>query len=258
MNESIALLEDYFPNRINGNFLDTGAHGGTPSYSHSWLFEVEKGWRGLLVEPSCTYCDLVRNRPRAHTVKAALCRPVGSRQTFRVPCDSELGRIQMTRSGIVQNLSAMAKFAMWAAGSYDYPVECASVETLLLAANIKTVDLWTLDVEGVEADVLRSLTGRVAFHVIMVETMPTLPQHAVRRNRTTAAMRWLGMTLDKTSGYDDFWVNTSFVPSAHVDAWEPQHLPPHCPTECMRGSRYSKVCANFQREKDRHNKMRRK
>ena len=126
-------------------------------------------------------------------------------------------------------------------------VTCASVESMLLEAKIISVDLWVLDIEGAEADALSSLQGKVAFHVIMVETMPGLKTHAKRRTRTTAAMIKLGMTLNLTYGYDDFWVNMSYVPSAKPYDTPPGpalHHPPHCPLECASGKKYDQDCAD--------------
>jgi len=237
--------------RRQGTFMEMGAlNGGVmqrggkvfPS-SHTLYFEKEFDWRGVLVEPTCMYCQVLQNRPLAATFQNAACAPIGDVKSFAVSCPSfsDAGWAAAARSGLTTTISDKGGFALWAAGQYTMNVTCTSVEGMLLEAGIQSVDLFVLDVEGAEAEVLRSLRGLVSFHVIMVETVPGWQKGdaLVRKNkgRSARVKEWMvaaGMKLAHTTEMDEVWVNESFVPEvAPARKVVPSvRRPATCPEEC--------------------------
>ena len=84
----------------NGTFVEMGAFNGV-TFSNTLFFERELGWRGLLVEPSEYYEDLVRVRGANASVKLSyygnLSDP-GSRRSWRSPTSSLCASIPPQRT----------------------------------------------------------------------------------------------------------------------------------------------------------------
>jgi hypothetical protein len=68
-------IENFFRNHVSGGLiLESGALDGK-MFSTSWAFEKVLGWRAIHIEANPhTYSDLVKNRPEALNINAALCR----------------------------------------------------------------------------------------------------------------------------------------------------------------------------------------
>jgi hypothetical protein len=71
-------LDLFFSGVRGGLILESGALDGV-MFSTSWLFERALGWRAIHVEASASnYAHLVRNRPGALNIHAALCKEPAS------------------------------------------------------------------------------------------------------------------------------------------------------------------------------------
>ena len=69
------LFENYFPNKLNGTFIECGAFDGITE-SCCKFFEEFRGWRGINVEPVPYLFELLcDNRPLSTNVNAALTDP---------------------------------------------------------------------------------------------------------------------------------------------------------------------------------------
>ena len=71
--EDLYAENTFFPHKLNGVYLETGALGGT-DVSNSLYFNQRFGWKGVLSEPSpLKYAELVLNRPGDICINAAVC-----------------------------------------------------------------------------------------------------------------------------------------------------------------------------------------
>ena len=52
-------------------------------------------------------------------------------------------------------------------------VPCTSMKTLTRKYNVSRIDFWSLDVEGVELDVLKGMDWTVPIYVILIESVTT-------------------------------------------------------------------------------------
>ena len=66
-----AMLFKKYLNYKNGFFIELGAMDGV-IYSNSKFFEDNLNWRGILIEPTKQYDDLIKNRPNAFNYNYAI------------------------------------------------------------------------------------------------------------------------------------------------------------------------------------------
>ena len=135
------LVWEYFGARTNGFFLEAGANHPTKC-SQTWLFELH-GWKGILVEPIAKNCELLRrHRPGSRVFQCALGAPEQrGRVKFNVAADND------GLSGLVVNDGVTVERVE--------EVELRTLDEVLAEAGNPKLDLVSLDVEGLELQVLR-------------------------------------------------------------------------------------------------------
>ncbi len=157
-----------------GFFVEAGANDGVRQSNTYWL-ERYRGWRGILIEPVPELArECRKNRPNATVVEAALVERAGSADTIEM----RFAGLMSTASGAFGARGATE--AHVAAGlqmeklktTYAVKVPARTLTQVLQAANLqREIHLLSLDVEGMEAAVLRGLDlDRFAPRMICVET----------------------------------------------------------------------------------------
>ena len=170
-----------------GFFVEAGASDGV-SQSNTYFLERFRGWRGVLVEgiPELA-AQCKKNRPRAAVVQAALvesARPydtvemhyAGLMSTVAGAMDQAGGTEAHIRRGLeVQNLKA----------TYTVIVPALTLTDVILQhPPAGEIDLLSLDVEGMEAAVLRGLDfSRFAPRFLCVEVRDVAEIRAVLGDR---------------------------------------------------------------------------
>jgi len=151
-----------------GFFLEAGAHEFETN-SDSLYWEVEHGWQGLLVEP----------HPLSFSFGVTKCRKASALQS----CLSTLSKpatLLFDPAGSVRN--ATSREAM--SGLVPKPVaategeevtafemQCMPLYTILLAMGNPTVHYFSLDIEGAEFPILKTIPwDKVDIRVLSVET----------------------------------------------------------------------------------------
>ena len=174
-------LNAFFADRRGGLILETGALDGL-TYSVSWLFERALGWRAVHVEASeNNYAALLRNRPAALNIHAALCREPAS-----VHLVAQSGDKQAV-GGIFEFMAEGFRNRIWPGVGVDAlpAVACLPLAPLLALFGITHVDFWVLDVEGAELEVLRATDfSKVSFGAIVIET----DGHAADKDREVVTL----------------------------------------------------------------------
>lgn len=139
-----------------GFFVEAGAYNGE-ELSNTLYLERQLGWRGLLVEPDPWNFWALRKRGRkAYSVQACLSPSAFPREVTFKQSDT-MGHIVGAADGGGRQ------------GIYTR-VKCFPLYSLLLALNVTHVDLLSLDVEGAELQVLRTVPWqKVTILVVCVE-----------------------------------------------------------------------------------------
>ena len=135
-----------------GRYIDIGANHPT-EFSISWPF-YQLGWRGITVEPVAAFAAMHRQvRPEDLMVEAAIsATPNRSVILHEIP-DTGL-------STLVDHIRDVHEQAGWKAN--EVPVEARSLNDVLTDAGWDGADIhfMTVDTEGAELDVLRSIDLR--------------------------------------------------------------------------------------------------
>jgi FkbM family methyltransferase len=152
------LVLRFFGGKRTGNFVDVGAND-PEIMSQSWTLE-QLGWRGILVEPLPKFAERLRRaRPNSRVIQAA-CGPTGHPPTV------ELHEAECSmHSGLVRN--ALDETERYVA---RHIVPMVSLDEILSAEDNPPIDFVSIDVEGMELDVLRGFDlARHAPALLLVE-----------------------------------------------------------------------------------------
>ena len=147
------FVDSLLKGRTGGFFVECGASTGE-ELSNTLFFERERGWSGLLIEANPIFFqELLRKHRKAYLINACLS---GANTTTRVNFypGSWYGGLNPTEHT-------------------DQPpitVQCFPLYSILLAINQTRVDYLSLDVEGSELGILRTIPFRALYiDVIGVE-----------------------------------------------------------------------------------------
>ena len=149
-------------NRTNGYFVECGASDGV-TYSNSLYFEASKQWTGLLIEANRgMFQNLIKTERNVHAYHGCLS-PNTYPQILRFKESNFLG-------GLAENYEGNRKNVMAQTGGTEVMVECVPLYSLLLALEVTHVDYFSLDTEGSELDILRTIPFfKIQIDVISVE-----------------------------------------------------------------------------------------
>ena len=172
-------LEKWFKGICNGTYLEIGGLNGI-RFSNSYVYNKGLNWTGVLVEASPrNYQQLVRNRPNEiANVHAGVCE----KEMDLHWVESHPNALYAT-GGFQEFADPEFQKLWWSEGQIQNAqvIKCRTLEQILL----ETVgpgfyfDFFSLDVEGAELSVLRSINfDQVGFGVILVEA----DEHNVTKN----------------------------------------------------------------------------
>lgn len=207
------LNEKVFKNRKSGTFVEVGADDGVDK-SNTYFFEKYLGWSGLCVEPSPERYQLLRaNRSCACENFAASCR------------EGVVGFLDIQGygkglSGITANYSAEHRERIEKEienpdnrGSCVIEVQAVPLGALLAKHDIKHVDFCTIDTEGSEMDVLKSID----FSACKIDILCIENNYSDRE--VGEFLSHLGYSLDYKIEIDDVYFRSDFKTSLKQDVF---------------------------------------
>ena len=147
---------EFFDQRADGCFVEIGANHPT-QFSQTWLLET-KGWSGVLVEPNPELCQALRaQRPRSRTFQAAVGSPgmVGEMDLFL---------------GMSDQHSTLAPERGDPVTGAKVRVPVRTLDSILAEASLDKIDFLSIDVEGLELEVLQGLSlNKFSPRLILIE-----------------------------------------------------------------------------------------
>ena len=148
-NNEEQLILDYFGPVFKGTCLDLGANDGvTLSNTRAC---IERGWKGVMVDASTDMCEKLRRFDvEVHNVA------MGNGNGFLTFYESgeHLGKGDRSLVSTI----VPAEMDRWTNETFTpVTVECVTFATLLTRSAFKTFDLISIDVEGMDLDVLRQM-----------------------------------------------------------------------------------------------------
>lgn len=183
----------------NGVFLEIGGLDGV-MFSNTLFFENCLGWSGVLIEANpANFNKLRHNRKSTHNLHMAACEYERTID-FTIDGGPIAGSMQhMTNSFLNQYHGGTQPKTV--------PVYCGPISHQLCLLGITTIDFMSIDVEGAELEVVRSIDfTQVDVHVIVIEA----DNHNPEKNsavRSLLVAHGFNLTTDVVKR-SDLFVNT--------------------------------------------------
>jgi len=171
-----------------GYFVELGANDGV-NQSNTLFFERFKGWKGVLIEPfQPNYKELIRNRSRNNYFKNAACvGPTYTKPTVELAYSNLMTSTLGVNSDIEDPVSHANQGAeFWGGNSFVFDAPAFTLNSILIEAGAPAlIDLLSLDVEGVELEILKGVDhSKFRFRYICVESrhFEELKQYLIDQN----------------------------------------------------------------------------
>jgi FkbM family methyltransferase len=156
-NQDRYLETNIFRGHKNGFYVDVGAHDGL-SINNTLYFEKNNNWNGINIEPIKSVFDsLLQNRPNNINLNCAVCNNDGETEFL---CN--VGYTEMI-SGIKDNFDIrhldrlQRENIQYGSRTEVIKVETKKLETIFDEHNISHVNYLSIDVEGAEFEVIKSI-----------------------------------------------------------------------------------------------------
>lgn len=159
------IKETFFPNKTNGYFIDIGAHNGI-DINNTYYFENE-GWDGICFEPLPEIFEQLKQNRKCKVVQKAISDVIGSSQFFTIKGYSNM------LSGLADkypqdHIARINQEIEQYDQNYDYiDVMCSTFDEEVKQTNI---DLLSIDTEGAELDILKTINfNHYNINIMIVE-----------------------------------------------------------------------------------------
>lgn len=166
--QDLVLDRHVFCGMRGGTFADVGAHDGE-TFNNSVFFERERGWTGVCIEPNPEVFTRLAASRTATCIQAAISDRPGTARFFVV---TGIDMLTGLDDSYDRRHRRRAKREMAAAGSVAQQIDVIvrRLDEVLAASGIDHLDLLTVDVEGAELGVLRSIDLRaLGVRAVVVE-----------------------------------------------------------------------------------------
>ena len=191
------LEETIFKGYKNGIFVDVGAHDGV-SINNTLYFEKYNNWTGINIEPIKTVFDkLVTNRPSSININCAVCNKDGETEFL---CNT--GYTEMI-SGIKDTFDPrhlqrlQDENAQKGSITEVIKVQTKKLDTILNEHNITHINYLSIDVEGAEFEVIKSIDfDKVFIDVIGFENNFNDSSAQIIKYLDTKGFKFIHITID--------------------------------------------------------------
>lgn len=159
----------------NGYFIEIGANNGVDQ-SNTYLLELKKKWRGILVEPSPNkFIECINNRSNKNKFYCNACVSFDYKETYVPIIYSNLMTISNELETDLKDKDKHLKSSMMHLDKNERIIEFGSIaktltEILQDSNAPKHIDFFSLDVEGAEISVLKGIDFNIyKIQYILVE-----------------------------------------------------------------------------------------
>lgn len=163
------INEMFFHNKKNGVFLDIGAHDGQ-SFSNTYFFEKDLQWKGICFEPLPHLFKKLRECRDCICINACVSKNEGTVPFLHLDsCDEMLSGMCGTYDAR-QLQTVMNDIAQFGGECKILQVPSVSLNKIVKEYGINHVDFLSLDTEGSELEILKSIDfSQITIDIITVE-----------------------------------------------------------------------------------------
>lgn len=205
-----SILEPILGTLGKGFFVESGAYDGE-TYSNTLYYEMKHGWSGLLIEPNPRlFVNLTAKHRRAYAFNGCLS-PDGQAKNVQF-ADSFVGAGRGSIKTGQNDNDAVDK-------SYFFGVEAWPLHALLEAVGRRTVDFWSLDIEGSEGSVLLNTDfSKVEVGVLLVEMNKNgKNDNDVYEAMQRAGFKEVGHTCYDKGKLDGIFINPNYFKERNLE-----------------------------------------
>jgi FkbM family methyltransferase len=202
------IYENFINQKLeDGVVLEIGGHDGG-WLSVSKFFEKQLGFKAILVEPIKYLYELSKQkRPNAIHFNYAVNKEKGKLNILKPNDDNRLA-ISCLESNCANEWKQT-----WGLSKTEL-VDCVHMSDITNEINIKYLDLFIIDVEGHELDVLETFDwDNVEVGVITIELLSNLDHYHYFKEKDAKCREYLlkkGFEHKKTLSGDEFWINPNY------------------------------------------------
>lgn len=163
------LYTTFFKNKKSGFFVEIGAHDGV-TYSNTLFFEKHLGWNGICIEPIPDIFKKLEKNRSCICIHGCITNKSGVAAFLKITGYSEM------LSGLIENYDPRHlqriehELEKYGGSKEIIPVQCYVLNDLVEEYNIDHIDYLSIDTEGNELDILKSINfEKILIHIIGVE-----------------------------------------------------------------------------------------
>jgi FkbM family methyltransferase len=150
------LNENIFVGIENGIFLDIGAHDGI-SLSNTYFFEKYKNWTGICVEPIPEVFEKLLSNRKCTCVNACVSHYTGKTMFKQIEGYSEMLSHQLDYRDLRHERRIENEINIYGGNIKLIEIDCYTLEDLLKNYSLNKIDYCSLDIEGGEFEILKTI-----------------------------------------------------------------------------------------------------
>lgn len=206
----VTLIKKYLNvKRDDGIFLELGACDGI-YLSNTKALEDYLNYKGVLIEPGPKYFKkLITNRPKCKNYNCIISNKDG----FIDYIGDETGVGGPTHIlNEIEDKNNRKWIDAWKLNKQNInKVLSRKLSDILHECNIKYIDFWSLDVEGSELEVLKTMDWSIPVYIICMEVSSWGTQGEKNVEECRNILRNNGFTSDGIRyGLDEWWINENY------------------------------------------------
>ncbi|KAL7634442.1 UNVERIFIED_CONTAM: hypothetical protein RMT77_014819 [Armadillidium vulgare] len=153
-------LYNYFKDKhqIGGTFIEAGAFDGE-GLSNTLILEQKLNWTGLLIEPNpYNYRSIPYKNRKCHSINCC------------ISTTTRASKLKMSNNGLISSIIEPNTKNFYPPGKKPtgfFTANCYPLYSIMVAANLMTLDLLSIDLEGVEFRVLQT----IPWHLVDIKSV---------------------------------------------------------------------------------------
>jgi FkbM family methyltransferase len=197
---------DLFKN--NGTYIEMGASDGV-KFSNTKYFEDEHGFTGILIEPVKKFHQTLKLTRRYNKIYNCAVSEKSGKVGILV---GQPGQGDAWVSGMPQTMSKSKKHLKdWHSGNKNIEfVESKKLSDIFEENDTKYIDIFSLDVEGAEYEVLKTMNWDIPVYVMIIELNEGEDEQE-KDIQCREILKFHSFKFFKRVGLSEIWYNPNYL-----------------------------------------------